>query len=522
MKIAVLFGSFNPLTNAHIEALKSAVSSIGADKGLFVATNGRYLELKSVKRNDPFVLSEDERRSVIEKVCLSEPNLGFWGFELGGIIPSRHKTMLKIQKQYPEAEIYEIQGADKVHTIAKSKSAAEHLSAFHVVVLGRNDIDVSKMIDENEILASHRDAFVLLPELSEGAQTSSTEVRKRYYSGADYSDLIPEASAELLAVHDPSEFTVTLEDRMRVTMRSGRFGQRKACRELYTINRDIFNNWRDGKPEFDFGSYTEFLDNTQLVKAAFDVSDKGTVYPDTLTGCVNIDCIDLARNLIDKGYNPAILNLASAKSPGGGYADGYAAQEESLCHCSNLSVSLYQYGDPKYKNIRESGVPHKSFGYPLDMNFGGVYTPDVTFFRKNRFAFFSLRDDAFKCDVITVAALSFNGRTKFAGGLETTFRSESGGFTPEGEEIMLNKIRTIFRLGIEHGKDSLVLGAFGCGAYKLPVAEVVRQFRTVMNEPEFKNKFKLVTFAIMESKSRPNALDGKFADFYHEFGTYNL
>ena len=386
----------------------------------------------------------------------------------------------------------------------------------------KNGIDVSKMIDENEILASHRDAFVLLPELADGAQISSTEVRNRYYSGLDYSDLIPEASAELLGRHTPDEFSISFEEHMRITMRSGRFGRSKACKELYAINRDIFNCWRDGKPEFDFGDYREFLDNTKLYKDAFDVSDKGNVYSDTQTGCVNIDCIDLARNLIDKGYNPAILNLASAKSPGGGYADGYAAQEESLCHCSNLSVSLYQFGDPKYKNIRESGVPHKSFGYPLDMNFGGIYTPDVTFFRKNRNEFFTLRDDAFKCDVITVAALSFNGRTQFAGGLETMFRSASGGFTPEGEEIMLNKIRTIFRLGVEHGKDSLVLGAFGCGAYKLPVAEVVRQFRTVMNEPEFRNKFKLVTFAIMERKRKPGGLEGKFADFYREFGEYQM
>ena len=43
MKIAVLFGSFNPLTNAHVTALRTAVQAFGTDKGLFVATNGRYL-----------------------------------------------------------------------------------------------------------------------------------------------------------------------------------------------------------------------------------------------------------------------------------------------------------------------------------------------------------------------------------------------------------------------------------------------------------------------------------------------
>ena len=80
VKICVLFGSFNPLTNAHITALRSAVEAIGADKGLFVATNGQYLKRKTVKINDPFYLSEDERKAIIEKVCESESKLEFWGF----------------------------------------------------------------------------------------------------------------------------------------------------------------------------------------------------------------------------------------------------------------------------------------------------------------------------------------------------------------------------------------------------------------------------------------------------------
>jgi uncharacterized protein (TIGR02452 family) len=87
---------------------------------------------------------------------------------------------------------------------------------------------------------------------------------------------------------------------------------------------------------------------------------------------------------------------------------------------------------------------------------------------------------------------------------------------------MLNKIRTIFRLGIEHGKDSLVLGAFGNGAYKLPVPDVVKLFRTVIEEFEFKNKFRLITFAILEGKRAPNGVNGKFSEYYHEFGIYEI
>ena len=121
-----------------------------------------------------------------------------------------------------------------------------------------------------------------------------------------------------------------------------------------------------------------------------------------------------------------------------------------------------------------------------------------------------------------VAALSFNGRSDFSGVNELSFRSETGGFTPAGEEIMLNKIRLIFRMGIEHGNDVLCAGAFGNGAYKLPVPDVVRLFRRVMEEAEFKNKYRMIVFAILESMRKPNGENGKFAEYYHEFGKYRL
>ena len=521
MKIAVLFGSFNPLTNAHIAAMKTAVDALQADKGLFVATNGQYLRKKTVKRNDPFSLTEEERGEIIEKTCAEEEKLSFWGCEMGGMNPARYKTLCKIQKRYPEAQLYEIQGADKVRTISWSKAGEDYVSHIRFAVFERDGIDLEALIAGDPLLSSHRDAFTLLPALAE-SEISSTAVRKRFYTGQDCSDLIPPAAVDVLKRHNPSEFTTSFAERMQILMKDGRFGMRKAGKEVYQANAEIFRAWKDGTAEIDFGDRQAFLDNTKLYTDAYSVADLGEIYPATQTGCINADCVDVAQHLMEQGYNPAILNLASAKSPGGGYHDGYAAQEESLCHSSNLSLSLYQYGSPKHKHIRECGVPLKTLGYPLDRNFGGIYTPNVTFFRNDRAKFFAMRETAFSCDVITVAALSFNGRTQFSGVDEISFRAADGGFTPEGEAIMLNKIRTIFRMGVEHSKDAIVLGAFGCGAYKLPAEAVAPLFHRVMNEPEFAGKFKLLVFAIREKARKPNGLNGKFAPSYEEFGTYSM
>ena len=523
MKIAVLFGSFNPLTTAHISMLKTAVDSLNADRGFFVATNAQYLKRKTVKIGDAFYLTEDERREIIDSVCESEDKLSFAMFELGGINPSRFKTLCKLQKQYPEAEIFEVMGADKVHTLYKSAHADDYLTQFKIAVFQRRDIDLEQMFTEQSVLAAHRSTFVMLPALEDGSGISSTEVRRRFYASEDFSDIVPRATVDVLSRHKPSDFSISFAERMQVIMKSGgRFGENNARKEVYNENLKLFHKWQEGSSDIDFGDYQAFLDGDKLYKASYDVTSMGETYPETQTGCINMDCVDVAERLIAQGYNCAILNLASAKRSSGGYREGMGAQEESLCRSSNLSLSLYQYTDHKYINARESGVPQKEIGYPLNLNYGGIYTPNATFFRNNRDKFYTLRDTTFKCDVITVAGLSFNGRSDYAYADEMSFRAEDGGFTPEGEEIMLNKIRTIFRMGVEHGKTALVLGALSCGAYKCPPTEVARQFRTVMEEPEFKNKFKLLVFAILERPRRPQGYDGHFAPFYHEFGEYRF
>ena len=184
MKIVTLFGSFNPLTNAHVQLLKEAVKQLGADKGLFTATNDKYLKKKIVGRSDPIFFSESEREAVIRECCADEDNLEFWGFEVGGAIPSRYKTLLKIQKQYPDAEIIEILGVDKLNSITRSANIHEHLTSFKVGVFYRGKVDPETIINNTKELASYKNSFIILPPVKDSF-VSSTEVRRRYKAGED-------------------------------------------------------------------------------------------------------------------------------------------------------------------------------------------------------------------------------------------------------------------------------------------------------------------------------------------------
>ena len=254
------------------------------------------------------------------------------------------------------------------------------------------------------------------------------------------------------------------------------------------------------------------LDNTKVYDAPFDVNDIPAKCENTVISTVNADCLLVAKELLDKGYNPCVMNLADAYVACGMYKRGSRAQEESLCRVTTLSRSLFQFFQAATgkadRYAKEANVAIKYFAYPLDLNYGGIYSPNVTVFR-NAHDLYSFAEDTYKVGIVSVAALDFNEKH----GKNLEYRAKGGGFTPEGEQIMKNKIRTIYRIVLANGHDSLVAGAFGCGAFRLPVDKVAHLFHEIINEAEFKNKFTKVIFAILDQEGK----DGKFAPFYELF-----
>ncbi|MBR4482527.1 MAG: TIGR02452 family protein, partial [Paludibacteraceae bacterium] len=83
------------------------------------------------------------------------------------------------------------------------------------------------------------------------------------------------------------------------------------------------------------------------------------------------------------------------------------------------------------------------------------------------------------------------------------------------------KIRTILRLGLRHGNDSLVLGALGCGAFHNPPEQVAELFKQVLNEAEFKNKYRRIIFAVIDDFNAHQAHNpnGNFKPFKEVFAT---
>lgn len=222
----------------------------------------------------------------------------------------------------------------------------------------------------------------------------------------------------------------------------------------------------------------------------------------------NMDCVLAAKQLIDLGYNPAMLNLADLYTPGGLVEYGSGAQEEILCRRSDLVLSLYQFSSARIRQYPDLGLIKNDDQYPMDERYGGVYSGIVTFFRGPESEGSLLEEKPYNIPVISVAALS--GPRIGADGL----------MFPEETEITLEKIRTIFRIGMANFHDSLVLSALGCGAFANPPAHIAKLFHQVIEEDEFRNVFRLIDFAILDGYRtglRHNP-EGNLKPFQREFG----
>ena len=223
---------------------------------------------------------------------------------------------------------------------------------------------------------------------------------------------------------------------------------------------------------------------------------------DTEIKVIDKDCIYAAKDLIDKGLNPCVLNKASFHTPGGGVISGSSAQEENIFRRTNIFKSLYQF-----HNIGDNyDVKQREERYPLDYNFGGIYTPHVTVFKGSDDVNYTPLEEPFEIAVVSVAAVK-------------NPKLENGKLVPWVVDTLKSKIRQILDIALENGHDSLILSAFGCGAYKTPPTEMARIFKEVLSSEKYKNAFKVIHFAIINLKStngmhNPN---GNFKPFYDTF-----
>ena len=300
----------------------------------------------------------------------------------------------------------------------------------------------------------------------------------------------------------------------KASVSRGGDAKRALLTKVFTHNLDIF---RDGAYRTETDRVVTlpvsgaFVEDSEMFSAPIKLKNdtKGDSPLLYHFDVLNQDCILVTRDMVEQGYNPALLNMASLYHPGGGVLQGSSAQEEDLCRRSTLAISLYQFSLPggRYGDLADMvGVKRRAERYPMDNTYGGIYSPGITFFRATKDEGYALLDNPFRAAVISVASLNYNPKHGHNS-------LDANGNIPEADKpVLKEKIRTILRIGILKGHDSLVLGALGCGAFCTPPAQMARLFHQVLDEEEFRGRFSKIVFAIIDSPSSNN-----FKPFLKEF-----
>ena len=183
------------------------------------------------------------------------------------------------------------------------------------------------------------------------------------------------------------------------------------------------------------------------------------------------------------GQRVCVLNFASATNPGGGVVNGSSAQEECLCRCSTLSNCLNTRAmwDGFY-------APHRRSGNPLHDD-DIIFTPGVQVIKDDDY---HLLTDPFAVDVITCAAPNLRERPSNP---YNPGERNSVQISPQDlYQLHIKRARRILDVAALNHAEVVILGAFGCGAFRNDPQIVARAYSSVL--PDYLRHFRTIEFAV--------------------------
>jgi uncharacterized protein (TIGR02452 family) len=238
------------------------------------------------------------------------------------------------------------------------------------------------------------------------------------------------------------------------------------------------------------GSYKTALGEQIDIRAQLDAAIAGTVYypedmPDKdyvavkpVIEVVNETTAQAATCLIygERKTDVVALNFANATNEGGGFLTGSVAQEEDLCRCSGLYPCLKS--QPKfYADNRANGNQLYTDGI--------IYSPKVPFIR-NSYGYFV--PNPFELSIITAPAPCL--RAMDANTIDWITI----------QHVIQYRAIKILQVAEAHGHRTIILGAWGCGAFGNDPKMVAEAFMYALGVVP---TFERVVFAVYDQREPP-------------------
>jgi uncharacterized protein (TIGR02452 family) len=179
----------------------------------------------------------------------------------------------------------------------------------------------------------------------------------------------------------------------------------------------------------------------------------------------------------DEEANPFVLNFANGFQPGGGFLVGARAQEESLARASSLypcltaNMEMYEFNREQRTELASDWM---------------IYSPKVPVFRNDDGSFI---EKPYFVTFLTSPAVN-------AGYLLQKEPNKADLIFSVNKE----RIRKFLWLANHKNHQTLILGAWGCGAFRNDILDIAETFNDLLNN-EFKNCFEHVIFAIYDATS---------------------
>ena len=182
-----------------------------------------------------------------------------------------------------------------------------------------------------------------------------------------------------------------------------------------------------------------------------------------------------AQRLCAEGATDLVLlNFASARNHGGGFVNGAKAQEEDLCRCSGLYPCLLAEQVQPYYAINRG---QRSLLYTDH----AIYSPEVPWIRTHGRG--PLLDEPFYSAVITMPAPNAGPILR---------RDPEAG--PAIAETFERRWGQVLAIAAQEGHTTLLLGAWGCGAFGNDPAVAARAFSAWRDHLD--GAFQRIIFAI--------------------------
>lgn len=197
-----------------------------------------------------------------------------------------------------------------------------------------------------------------------------------------------------------------------------------------------------------------------------------------------------------KGEKVCVLNFASARHPGGGVLTGATAQEECLCRCSTLYFAISEESIVE-KFHQKHNTLIKQQKMDLLYNSDCIFSPDIVVFKSDD-GYYNLlsENERYNVDVITCASPNLTWVSK-------KLLDENGKISYDKlKNVHKERAKKILDIAKSNNEEVLILGAFGCGAFKNPPKIVAPAWAEVLKDYIY--DFKEVEFAVYSKPKNPS------------------